>query len=186
MKHGFKAKAERIAEQMRKELNLTKFDPLDAFDLAAHLKIQIFSLADMKGDLVPAHFKTLTNTDKFSAMWLPNSAGQKVVVHNNRHSSKRQQSNLMHELSHIILQHSVPEVYARLCHELGLHYVNKEHEEEAKYLGGCLQITRAGLLEALKNNQSESKISDYFNASQDMVEYRIRITGVLKQLSYYR
>lgn len=186
MKHGFKAKAERISEQTREELNLTKFDPLNAFELAKHLNIPIFSMTDMKDDLVAAHFKTLTNPGKFNAVWLPNSTGQKVIVHNDRHSAKRQQSNLMHELSHIILKHSVPEEYARLCHELGLPYVNTEQEEEAKYLGGCLQITRAGLLEALKNDQSESKISDHYNASLDMVEYRIRITGVLKQLSYYR
>lgn len=47
-------------------------------------------------------------------------------------------------------------------------------------IDGALQITRPGLQWAIKR-KSEEQISDYYNASLDMVRYRLNITGVLKQ-----
>jgi Zn-dependent peptidase ImmA (M78 family) len=185
LKRGFKAKAERISESYRKELGISKFDPMDAFQLAEHLNIPIVGVDHLSCDLQNDHYNSLRNLDKFSAMWMPNEDNDKIIIHNNYHSLKRQQSNLMHELAHIILNHEIPDEQARLCQLLGLHYYNNEHEQEAKYLGGCLQITRPGLLWALKNNYSESRMSEYYTASLEMVNYRIKVTGVLRQRANY-
>ena len=117
-------------------------------------------------------------------MWMPNSEGVKLIVHNDYHSAKRQQSNLMHELAHIILKHQISEEAAKLCFLYGLHYFNAEQENEAKFLGACLQITRPGLLWALKKEYTIEQISDYFNASIEMVQFRLNKSGVNKQRSY--
>jgi Zn-dependent peptidase ImmA (M78 family) len=184
-KWGFKAEAERLSEQFRNQLRISKFDPLDAFLLANHLDIPIFTVKQLyDGNEAHPAFLRLSDTSKFSAIWMPNEDGDKIIIHNDNHSAKRQQSNIMHELAHIIKNHTVPGDYARLCMEFNLHYYNKEHEQEAKYLGACLQITRPGLLWALKRNFSESEISEYFNASIDMVRYRLNISGVLRQKGY--
>lgn len=185
LQRGFKAKAERISESYRDELGISKFDPLDAFDLANHLNIPVVGVKDLHRDLGSENYSRVSNVDKFSAMWMPNEDGDKLIIHNNFHSLKRQQSNLMHELAHIILGHSIPEEKAKLCHLFGLHYYNEEHEQEAKHLGGCLQITRPGLLWALKSGYTEMEISDHYKASIDMVQYRIRVTGVRKQRANY-
>lgn len=185
LKRGFKAKAERISENFRIELGISKFAPLDAFELANHLKITVFSVAELKDDLQSKDYVRLSDPSQFSAVWMPNSENEKIIIHNNFHSTKRQQSNLMHELAHIILGHEIPEEQAKLCLLLGLHYYNPVHEEEAKYLGGCLQITRPGLLWAIKKGHSEAEISEYYVASTEMVSYRLRITGVLRQTSNY-
>lgn len=184
-KYGFKAKAERLSEQYRQALGFSKFDPLDAFLLAGHLNIPIATVDDFENDLQGDFFATLRDTSRFSAMWLPNEHDDKFIIHNNYHSSKRQQSNIMHELAHVILGHNISPEAARLCFITGLHYFNSEHEQEAKYLGGCLQITRPGLLWALKKKWSENKISDYYHASLEMVRYRLNISGVLIQRNYY-
>jgi Zn-dependent peptidase ImmA (M78 family) len=181
LQRGFKARAERIAESYRDKLGISKFDPLNAFDLATHLGVPVVGVVDLRGDLGDDNYSRLSNKDKFSAMWMPNEDGDKIILHNNFHSLKRQQSNLMHELAHIILDHRIPEEQARLCAMLGLHYYNEEHEQEARHLGGCLQITRPGLLWALKKGYSETEISEHYTASLDMVQFRLRITGVLKQ-----
>jgi Zn-dependent peptidase ImmA (M78 family) len=183
LERGFKAKAERLSESFRSELGISKFAPLDAFDLAKHLKIQVLSVLELKDDLKPKDYARLSDPSKFSAMWMPNSDDEKIIIHNNFHSKKRQQSNLMHELAHVILGHEIPEEQAKLCFLLGLHYYNPVHEEEAKYFGGCLQITRPGLLWAVKKGDSEAEMSDYYVASSEMVSYRLRITGVLRQRS---
>ena len=179
-KYGFKAHAERLSEKFRAELHISKFDPLDAFKLAEHLKIPIRSIDEFSGLISEEQMTTLRNTAKFSAMWIPNGDGEKIIIHNNYHSDKRQQSNIMHELSHIILDHRISDETARLCFLYNLPYYNIEHEEEAKYLGGALQITRPGLLWAVKR-KTEEQISDFYNASEDMVRYRLNITGVLRQ-----
>lgn len=185
LERGFKAKAERLSERFRSELGISKFAPLDAFDLAKHLKIEIFSVLDLKDELHSKDYARLSDPDKFSAMWMPNADNEKIILHNNFHSKKRQQSNLMHELAHIILGHEIPEEQARLCSQLGLHYYNPLHEEEAKYLGGCLQLTKPALLWAIKKGDSEAEISEYYVASTEMVKYRLRITGVVRQRSTY-
>jgi Zn-dependent peptidase ImmA (M78 family) len=182
LKHGFKAKAERLAESVRQDLGISKFDPLDAYVLAGRLKVDIFTVDEVYGSQTdnPSYIK-MSDPNSFSAMWMPNSRGDKIIIHNDRHSPYRQQSNLMHELAHIIQCHTVPDESAKLCFQLGLHYVNPLHEQEAKYLGGCLQITRPGLQWGLKNLGTLEAISEYFSASVDMVKYRLGISGVSKQ-----
>lgn len=185
LRRGFKAEAERISENFRKELGISKFDQLDAFRLAKYLDIPVISVDELDG-LPEEHLSILRQPSEFSAIWMPNEDGDKIIIHNNHHSPKRQQSNIMHELSHIICNHEIPEETARLCFLLNLHYYNTEQEQEAKYLGSCLQITRAGLQWALKRNYSEEKISDYYNASIEMVKFRLNTSGVLIQRSYYK
>ena len=187
LKHGFKAEADRLAEKYRAELNISKFDPLDAFKLAEHLLVQVFTVdeifEDNESDM---RYAVLSNKEKFNAMWMPNSDGEKIIIHNSNHSCKRQQSNLMHELAHIIRGHEIPDEAAIMCRQFNLPYINPLHEQEAKFLGGCLQLTRPGLQWALKNNLSYEQISDYYTASKEMVNYRIKISGVERQQYYKR
>jgi Zn-dependent peptidase ImmA (M78 family) len=182
LKRGFKAEAERLSEKYREELGVSKFDPLDAFVLADHLNIPVFTVKEVfKEDSSSLNTSILCDTSKFSAMWMPNIDGDKIIIHNDNHSLKRQQSNIMHELAHIIRKHEIPVELAILCNTFNLHYFNKEHEQEAKHLGACLQITRAGLQWALKNGYSKERISNYYNASIEMVRFRLNTSGVLIQ-----
>jgi Zn-dependent peptidase ImmA (M78 family) len=185
LKRGFKAEAERLSEKYREELKISKFEPLDAFAFAKHLTIPIFTVENVFGeDSNNEYLKTLNDPSKFSAMWMLNEDGHKIIIHNANHSPKRQQSNIMHELAHIIRGHEIPDATAILCNVFKLHYFNKEHEQEAKYLGSCFQIARPGLQWALKRNFSHEEISDYFNASIEMVNFRLNTSGVLIQRRY--
>jgi len=160
-------------------MGISIFDPLNAFQLAEHLGVSVFSVEDIFGDHSLPEYVNMCDTAKFSALWMPNQDGDKIIIHNEHHSKFRQQSNLMHELSHIIREHTVPDNYAVLCAQFGLHYYSPQQEQEAKYLGGCLQITKPGLLWALKHGRSNEWISEYYNASLDMVHYRLGVSGVL-------
>jgi Zn-dependent peptidase ImmA (M78 family) len=181
LKRGFKTEAEQIAEHYRQELGISKFDPLNAFYLAEHLNIPIFSVAEVFDD-EKSHpdYLVLAETEKFHATWMTNEDGDKIIIHNTNHSDYRQQSNIMHELAHIIRKHEIPDEIRKLLLPLNLHYYNPLHEQEAKYLGGCLQITRPGLQWAIKR-MTEDEISAYYKASVDMVRYRLNISGVMKQ-----
>lgn len=178
LRKGFKSEAERKAEFYRAELKLSKFAPLDAFKLAEHLNVLVAGVSDV----IPAsEIKKLNNNssqDKFSALLMKNVDDDPLIIHNDSDSIFRQQSNLMHELAHFICGHEIPKEIANLNLPTNLRYFNQTHEEEAKYLGGCLQITKAGLLWKTKQNCSVEEISEFYNASVDMVKYRLNSSGV--------
>jgi len=186
---GYKAEAERIAEKMRSEMNISKFDPIDCFELAKHLNTLVYTVSEicelgLSSAFAQKLIGTINTPSKFSALLIPNEDGDNVIIHNNLHSPFRQQSNIMHELAHVIRRHKVSEEKRKIAIQFNLRINNPLHEEEAKYLGGCLEITRAGLLYTLKRNYSIEDMSNYFSASTDMVNYRINSTGVRKQMSY--
>jgi Zn-dependent peptidase ImmA (M78 family) len=177
---GFKTEAERISEQQRAQLGLSIFSPLNAFDLADHLEIPILPFNEI---LPEDQAKKLIEKD-VSALWMPNCDGDPIILNNPTHSAYRQQSDIMHEIAHILRKHTTSEEVRRLCLLLNLRSYNKVQEEEAIYLGGCLQITRAGLLWTLKQNYTHEQIAEYYGASIDMVRFRINSTGVERQRAY--
>ncbi len=188
LKHGFKAKAERLASSFRQELNLAIRSPLCAFDLAQHLKISIYEATAFLNE--PTEIERLSGTgDKdcgWSALTMKTKANNTIIIHNPYHSSARQQSNLMHELAHIICGHTIKGLEKSFALPIGMRHFDEVQEEEAKCLGATLQLTRPGLLWSLQSGMDEQAIASYFNASSEMVTYRIRMTGVLKQISYKR
>ena len=183
-KHGFKVKAEKICISIRMDMNLSKTDPLDAILLAEYLDIPLFCLEDAFENCINKQaLKILISSGKFNAVLMPNADGDKIIIHNTHHSRKRQQSNLMHEIAHFLLKHEINPETARIAQQYGIKYIDTLHENEAKYLGGCLQISRPALLLAAQT-MNEFQMAEYFNASNEMVRYRLRMTGVLKQLNH--
>lgn len=51
-------------------------------------------------------------------------------------------------------------------------------EDEATYLGGCLQIPRRGLLWAVQQKMVLPRIATHFGASEEMVCFRSNMTGI--------
>lgn len=183
---GFKANAERTALEFREKLELKKHDPLCGFKLAEHLAIpihtpdQIFPPETNLHDLVG----TKSKDQGWSALTMVTGSGNKIIIHNHLHAPTRQQSNLMHELAHVICEHKHPETLRNINLPFFMRDYDKQQEEEANYLGSALQITREGLLWALKKRMEIAEIAEHYNASPSMVTLRINSTGVKKQLSY--
>lgn len=175
---GFKTKAENLALQYREEIGISKFNPLSASRLAQHLDIPIFTVEEaFEGNKNHPAYLVMSDTSKFDALWMPNEDGERIIIHNSNHSPYRQQSNLMHELAHIILEHRIPDEIGKICYLYNLHYYNKIQEAEAKYLGACLQITKPSILWVKKNKWPENKISEYYSASNDLVRFRCNMIG---------
>lgn len=184
---GFKAEADRIASSYRSELGLRVHEPLSGFTLAEHLKVKVFTPLEFHLDA--AELKNIAGAQNIDTGWsavtLKTKSENKIIIHNHLHPPVRQQSNLMHELAHIICNHQDPEEHGSGLYGL-MRPFNKQQEEEANYLGATLQITRDGLLWALKQGMSEADIGEYYTASPIMVKFRINSTGVKRQLRYYK
>lgn len=179
-KRGFKANAERLAKQYREELSIHPCAPLCAFKLASHLNIPVYNATVFLDS--PEDLNLLSNNCEWSALTMTTKANNRIIIHNEFHSEMRQQSNIMHELAHIICNHQHNQVEYDFDIPFGMREFNELQEEEAKYLGATLQLATPGLLWANKRNMTHEEISQYFNASQEMVTYRLNVTGIGKRV----
>lgn len=185
---GFKTKAEKTALALRRELGVQPSDPLCGFALAAHMKISVYKATDFfpEGTNLEPLIGVPDQDKGWSALTLKAQSDNTIIIHNHLHSGARQQSNLMHELAHAICEHKKPERYKDISLPFFMRDYDPQQEEEAIYLGSTLQITRDGLLWALRNGMEITEIAKHYNASTAMVQLRINSTGVKKQLSYSR
>lgn len=174
---GFTTKAERIAETFRIDLNIHPCGHLCAFKLASYLGVCVCEATDYGIDI--SLVERLTG---WSGLYLVNEFGEKIIIHNTTHPLGRQQSTIMHELAHLVCEHPLPNEI--ILPELPfLRRYEPQHEQEAEYLGATLQMTRKGLVWATRKGMSIEAISNYYNASHEMIDYRLHISGVAKQFS---
>lgn len=182
-KRGFKSNSEKISLDYRKTLGLQQHEPLSACDLANHLKIKIVT----PKNIFPAKsesLRILSTSNNWSALTMPCKSGSRIIILNDKHSKARQESDLMHEIAHVILNHETSSSKKLDGFDILLRDYNEEQEKEAEWLGACLQLPRYALLYHLNKNHKTQEISVIFNASEQMVKYRINSTGVKKQYSY--
>lgn len=181
-RHGFKSEANSIAREIRDELGLAMLDTLDPLVLAEHLEIPVTPLSDLRDDaLGPVRHLMGDGKTDFSAVTV--FAGRKrSIVHNDAHSPGRQASNVAHELSHGLLLHDpTPALDDRGCR-----HWNQNIEDEAQFLGGALLITEDAALWIVRNGLSKAEAAEHFRVSEQMVTYRLNLTGAYKRVTRTR
>ncbi|MDJ1485949.1 ImmA/IrrE family metallo-endopeptidase [Cytophagaceae bacterium YF14B1] len=156
---------------------------MPARKLATHLGVRIVSPLSIKG-LTQNAIEAITDPDSgFSAVTIL-AQPTPFIIYNHKHTPARQESDLMHELAHLIEDHSP--VSFTMMGKLPCRSFNPSHESEAEWLGGCLQICRDGLVWAIREGLSDSEIAEHFGASLEMVQFRRRMTGVDRQIQRNR
>jgi Zn-dependent peptidase ImmA (M78 family) len=181
LKTGFRKNSEKMALSFRKGLGLNLFDPLPARELARHLKIEILTPKDITG-LTQSEKKILLN--KGAKEWSAVTVlidNNYIIIHNDSHLPERQESNLMHEIAHILCDHKVSSL-DRVDGLLFRKY-NPEQEAEASFMGACLQLPRLALKWALSRGMQIEQTAIHFNASIEMVRFRTNITYVKKNIN---
>lgn len=179
LKRGFRADAERMALQIRQDMRLRPFDPLDLRALAAKHGIDIVA-AD---SLVPrADLEELERLQAFafSACTFDVDGAQVIVVSPLR-SAARQTSDIAHELAHILLGHQLTEI--REIAGITFRTCRTDQEEEATSLGGTILLPRPLLIRAVGRGMSIDQIARAYGVTADMARFRVNTTGVMKQLS---
>jgi hypothetical protein len=186
LRRGFKSWADKKAVEYRNVLGKNYYAILSARELADYLDIDIITPREIPG-LENSDASNLLNHDhnSWSGITVKNQTGSFIIIVNPTHSGKRQESDLMHEIAHIICEHKMEKIQLRADFPLPLRDYDHQQEEEAKWFGGCLQIPRNALLHMLYKGYDINEISDHFGASLDMVRYRINLTGVKKQFNKY-
>lgn len=171
---SFKQWAENESIELRLKNGLKPYDYISAQQLANHLGVKIITPSEIPG-------MTLDLFENVKNNWSANTIiyeNKTIILHNNTHSPQRQQSNLMHEIAHIICKHPPEPLIS--ANGLLLRNINKANEEEAEWFGGCLQLPRQLLYELFKRGESIDNIMLNYHVSIEMLRFRVNITGMKK------
>ena len=122
----------------------------------------------------------MVDPDSWSAVTVA-AAGKNLVIINSAHARTRQRSSLAHELAHIILNHRPSTTSVSEEGILFRDRYDAEQEEEADWLGGALLLSRGGLLRVYRRTPSSEAIAQIFGVSTKLVDWRLRMTGILLQ-----
>ena len=178
LRRGFKSEAERIARRVRADLGLSAAEPV-----APELIAELLGIEVKAGDeLIPRErFQELEDIQpgSFSACTLRPSPGCVVVVYNPLSSKPRRNSDVAHELAHTLLDHDLS-----LVQRLGavtFLSCDPAQEEEAAWLSGCLLLPRALLLAEVRRGADARDIAKKHGVSERMAQYRLDVTGVVRQ-----
>jgi Zn-dependent peptidase ImmA (M78 family) len=182
VRRGFKAEAERLATRVRNEMGLAETDPLDAEALAKHVGASVRSADELTTldklqaleDLQPGCFSACTFT----------IAQRHIVVYSPLASSGRTQSDIAHEVAHILLKHDVKTV--ETIGDQSFFTCDPEEEQEANWLAGCLLLPRSLLLRAASRGANVATIAAEYDVSEQMAAFRLRTTGVARELAARR
>jgi hypothetical protein len=184
MRRGFKAEAERLAVRLRTELGVPPIQRLDVDQLAAHLGVEV-RCADDLVDRMELEKLNALQPGCFSAATFHLSDGRTVAVTNPVGTTEaRRDSDLAHELAHVILRHEL-----RTAERIGgLTFFNcdPEQEEEANWLAGCLLLPRPLLLAEARLGRTAEQIATRHNVSLQMAKFRLNASGVHFQVSRVR
>jgi len=179
---GFKSWCETVSVQRRKALELKPVDPLRPDRLAASLGVATHGVEDVPGlDADSRNVLLGTGADSWSAVTITDGT-QSVIVLNSAHSKARSASDLMHELSHLIVGHKPTQVVVSEDGALLLNTYDKQQEDEANWLSGCLLLPRPALLWMKKRRMTRDGAASHFGVSLQMLTYRIQVTGIEHQL----
>lgn len=173
LRRGFRKEAEEYALEYRSELQLEEYDPLDPMALADHLAIPVHKLSDLSAhpDQVNGWPMSLGSSG-FSAAAL-SFGTRREIIYNDYKGLNRQRSSVAHEIAHIILGHPP-------CPPLigdDLRRFDSIVEKEANELGFTLLIPKIAALLAVEEFLTLREASRYFGVSDQLLEYRIRITN---------
>ncbi|MFG2448312.1 ImmA/IrrE family metallo-endopeptidase [Streptomyces sp. NPDC048512] len=172
LRHGFKAEANRLAVQVRRELGLHAAAALPPATLAEHLSIPISTFsAAVASD---ARIGALLGAEKESVSALTVHCGpRRHIWVNDAHEAPRQNSSVHHELSHALLQHTPGPAFD----PRGCRHWDGDVEAEADWLAGNLMITNeaAWLIARRRMDGSEAMLN--YGVSKQMLTWRMNMSG---------
>ena len=178
MKRGFKAMAERLAEETRHDMGIRTTQKIDLMKLAVHVGA-IVRRADELTDLSKLEELEEIQPGAFSACTF-HIRGKPVVVYTPLASHGRMQSDIAHEIAHILLEHEVQSVHQ--LDGISFFTCDPDEEQEANWAAGCLLLPRKLLYQAARLGQSSVDVANEYGVSRSMSDFRFRATGVLRQL----
>jgi Zn-dependent peptidase ImmA (M78 family) len=183
VRRGFKSSAETKSIEFRGILGLQTLSAMPALRLAAHLGVIVIGPSSIPGISAEVVNCLLGECKEVWSAVTIIASDKVLIVYNASHADTRQESDLMHELAHLICEHKPARIEPPGRFPWALRTFDLVQEREAEWLGGCLQIPRDAILFLVRRGYDNEAIAAQFGASEDMVRFRRNTTGVDKQIA---
>ncbi len=170
-----------MSSQARQDLGLAPTAPLDPWVYSSHIGVVVLDFSEIQLTAACKQRLLLTDSESWSGMTLREDGVTAIIV-NPSHSRGRQCSTLAHELSHVILKHVPAQVEVSSTGMLLLSDYSDEAEAEADWLAAAMLLPRDVLMDRRRRGDTISAIADAFGTSDQLCEWRVRMTGVDVQL----
>ena len=178
---GFKTWCEKVSLEIRVELALGQTDPLSPDTFADYLGVRLWTPVNLPR-LSPEAQKVLSEEgDNWSAVTVSYN-GVDAIIYNDDHKPRRRSSDIMHELAHVVLGHDPSTVLLSQDGKAALRSFNRQQEEEAAWLSGCLLLPRPALVFIVRTKMAVERACKEYGVSDDMLDYRLKVTGVEIQM----
>ena len=170
-----------MSASARSELGLDPLAALSPWDYAGHLGVVVLDF-DALGVSAACREQLLErDPDSWSGMTLKEGDITAILI-NPVHGRPRQCSTLMHELAHILLRHVPNSVQVSSTGMLLLSDFSADQEDEADWLAAAMLLPRDALILHRTGGRGVSDIAADFCVSEQLTEWRLRMTGVDLQL----
>ena len=178
MKRGFKKTAEKTALEVRSAMGITGTSRLNAADLVHHVGAELRCADELTSRAKLERLEAL-QPGAFSACTFV-LGKRRVVVYSPLSSPARRQSDLAHEAAHIVLGHGLNTIAE--VNGFSFFTCDPDEEQEANWLAGCLLLPRPLVYRATLRGLTPADIAEEFGVSEAMAAFRVRATGVQRQL----
>lgn len=180
LRRGFKTEAERIAKDIWDAMQFSPGDCMEAVELARHVGCVVHS-ADKLVDIGRLEELRRIQDDAFFACTFKLPNDRFAIVFNPLMQDTRRNSDVAHEVSHIVLEHRLSSL--KRLGGVAFLSCDQQQEEEARWLSCCLLLPRFVLYHDVAKRMTAQKIAVERTVSREMVEFRLRVTGVARQLA---
>lgn len=175
-----KSELERMAIEVRAELGLDAFVPLDPYALAELYGVAIHrldALASAGCQEESLQYFLEQRPDAWSAALIPVGTGA-FILENTAHQPERRRSNIAHEMAHVIREHEfgtplIGDGNSTGCVNPG----DRLQEDEAAELGAELLVPKAAALRAAWAGHSDAQVAQKFDVSLQLAAWRMNATG---------
>jgi hypothetical protein len=182
----FSAKGKRWephAEILRGLLGVSPRQVLDPYKLAEKVGLRLVDVGVLCEQLGPEIMERVLVRDKDGwsggvfAHPLPD--GTLVCILNSTHGARRTKITLMEEVAHVYLKHR-PTGLTRSADGLRMRDYDKAQEEDAYGVGAAALLPWTTFFRALNAGTTISQLADDYDVSEQLVKYRIQITGAYR------
>ncbi len=178
---GFKSWCEKQALALRNEIGLSAHDPIEPAQIAESVGIRVWvpgDIPEMSGESMQV---LLTNgAGEWSALTIEKGPKRLIIINPN-HSRARQNSDIAHEIAHILLKHKPAKIPLVLGEPMLMNLYDENLEKEANWLAGCLLLPREALTHIIYRIKNLEQAKKVYGVSSDMLRYRLNVTGVNRQ-----
>lgn len=183
MLRGFIQRTELRAKRLRYFADMPQTGPIDPLLIASKLDgVVVFNTFDQLQAAVGRSLELAELAKEVSAFTVL-IGDTHFIIQNDEHSPLRRRASLMEELAHIVLDHEPSTVSMSLGSLLNNRTYNAKQEQQAYALGAATLVPYDELAQLLlEAGRSFQQVSEYYEVSKELVEYRAKITLLWRNL----